>query len=55
MHKQNEYKGLIPGQQSPVEVDTAHWKFGIVRNGVRVVDPQLHYTCLLYTSDAADE
>lgn len=44
MYKQNEYKGLIPGNQSPVEVDTAHWKFGIIRDGVRVVDPQLHYT-----------
>src|SRR6056300_128843 len=39
-----DYKGLIPGQQQHIEVDTKHWKFGIYRNGVRVVDHMLHYT-----------
>jgi len=38
------YKGLIPGQQQTPEVDTKHWKFGIYRNGVKIVDPMLHYT-----------
>ena len=38
------YKGLILGQQDEVEVDTEHWKFGIVRHGAKVVDTTLHYT-----------
>ena len=40
----SDYKGLIPGPQSDLQVDTAHWKFGIIRNGIKIVDPQLHYT-----------
>ena len=38
------YKGLILGQQEEVEVDTEHWKFGIIRHGAKVVDTTLHYT-----------
>src|SRR6056300_482672 len=38
------HKGLILGEQQNVNVDTQHWKFGIYRNGVRIVDPMLHYT-----------
>jgi adenosylmethionine-8-amino-7-oxononanoate aminotransferase len=38
------YKGLILGQQQDVEVDTEHWKFGIVRNSKKIVDTMLHYT-----------
>ena len=39
-----QYKGLILGQQTEVDVDTKHWKFGTIRNGVKVVDTTLHYT-----------
>ena len=39
-----EYKGLILGQQKDVHIDTEHWKFGIVRNGVKVIDTLLHYS-----------
>ena len=42
-----DYKGLIIGEQSPIAIDTKHWKFGIIENGKKIIDPQL---CLLYTS-----
>lgn len=38
------HKGLILGRQQDVNVDTEHWKFGIVRNSKKIVDPMLHYT-----------
>ena len=37
-----EYKGLILGQQKDVHIDTEHWKFGIVRNGVKVILSLIH-------------
>ena len=40
----SDYKGLIIGKQAPIEVDTEYWQFGIVSNGVKLIDPQLHYT-----------
>ena len=38
------HKGLILGQQQDVNVDTEHWKFGIIRNSKKIVDTMLHYT-----------
>ena len=40
----NDYKGLIVGKQEPIQVDTEHWQFGLVRNGSRIVDSAMHYT-----------
>ena len=39
-----KYKGLILGQQKDVHIDTEHWKFGTIRNGVKVIDTLLHYS-----------
>lgn len=39
-----DYKGLIVGTQSPIDVDTKHWKFGIIEHGKKIIDPQMHYT-----------
>jgi adenosylmethionine-8-amino-7-oxononanoate aminotransferase len=38
-----DYKGLIPGKQESVQVDTKHWKFGMCRDGKKIVDSMLHY------------
>ena len=33
-----EYKGLMLGQQGDVGVDTEHWKFGTIKDGVKLID-----------------
>lgn len=41
------YKGLILGKQDPVQVDNSHWKFGTYIDGIKVIDPQLHYSAFM--------
>jgi adenosylmethionine-8-amino-7-oxononanoate aminotransferase len=47
-------KGLIPGQQKPTHPSTHHWQFGTVENGIKKVDPLLHYGCFTLGFDRAD-
>jgi adenosylmethionine-8-amino-7-oxononanoate aminotransferase len=42
-----ELKGLIPGQQKITELAVPHWKYGTIVDGMRVVDPLLHYGCFV--------
>ena len=39
-----EYKGLMLGQQGDVGVDTEHWKFGTIKDGVKLIDNLLYYS-----------
>ena len=41
-----KYKGLILGPTKRCHIDTEHWKFGTIRNGVKVIDTLLHYSHL---------
>ena len=38
-------KGLIPGKQQPTHPADKHWQFGTIKNGIKMVDPLLHYGC----------
>jgi len=40
-----EYQGLIPEVQQPVKQALPHWRYGTIENGVKVIDPLLHYGC----------
>jgi adenosylmethionine-8-amino-7-oxononanoate aminotransferase len=39
------YEGLIPEVQKPVEMALPHWRYGTIQDGVRKIDPLLHYGC----------
>lgn len=41
------FKGLIPGRQQPTHQELAHWKFGVIKNNCKIVDPLLHYGCFV--------
>ena len=47
-------KGLIPGRQQPTHPADKHWQFGTVMNGVKKVDPLLHYSCFTLGFDRSD-
>ena len=43
-----KYQGLIPNiQQQQVELPLPRWKYGDVRNGMKIIDPILHYGCFV--------
>ncbi len=43
-----KYQGLIPNiQQQKVELPLPRWKYGDVRNGMKMIDPILHYGCFV--------
>jgi len=39
-----KFPGVLPGQQNALQGNVDFWKFGIVENGERIVDPFLHYS-----------
>jgi len=39
-----KFPGVLPGQQNALQGNVDCWKFGIVENGERIVDPFLHYS-----------
>ena len=39
------YDGLIPEQQKPVQPAHPHWRYGTIEDGVKKIDPLLHYGC----------
>lgn len=39
------YQGLIPEVQKEVKPALPHWRYGIIENNVKIVDPLLHYGC----------
>lgn len=39
-----KFPGALPGQQNALHGSVDFWKFGIVENGERIVDPFLHYS-----------
>jgi adenosylmethionine-8-amino-7-oxononanoate aminotransferase len=47
-------KGLIPGQQKPTHPSKDHWQFGTVENGIKKIDPLLHYGCFTLGFDRTD-
>jgi acetylornithine/N-succinyldiaminopimelate aminotransferase len=47
-------KGLIPGQQKPTHLSKDHWQFGTVMNGIKKIDPLLHYGCFTLGFDRID-
>jgi len=47
-------KGLIPGQQKPTHLSKNYWQFGTVENGIKKVDPLLHYGCFTLGFDRTD-
>jgi len=40
-----EYTGLIPEVQKPVRPALPHWRYGVIEDGVKKIDPLLHYGC----------
>jgi len=48
------YKGLIPAEQVDVELATPHWKYGTIENGIKVIDPLLHYGCFTLGYDCKE-
>ena len=47
-------KGLIPGKQKPTSLPNNHWQFGIIEDGVKKIDPLLHYGCFTLGFDRND-
>jgi len=39
------YEGLIPEVQQPVQTALPHWQYGVIKDGVKSIDPLLHYGC----------
>ena len=39
------YDGLIPEQQKPVQPAHPHWRYGTIEDGIKKIDPILHYGC----------
>lgn len=39
------YKGLIPEVQKPVQPALPHWRYGTIEDGVKKIDPLLHFGC----------
>lgn len=39
-----KFPGALPGQQNLLYNNTDFWKFGVVENGERMIDPNLHYS-----------
>lgn len=42
-----EFKGLIPNVQKPTALADPYWQYGTIENGVKKVDPLLHYGCFV--------
>ena len=47
MISNEEYKGLVPRMQQELEFQHTPWKFGYIKNGQKIIDPLLHYTCFI--------
>lgn len=42
-----KYNGLIPNVQHDVSTPLPRWQFGEIRDGMKLVDPMLHFGCFL--------
>lgn len=40
-----KYQGIIPEVQKTVQPALPHWQYGVIEDGVKRVDPLLHYGC----------
>ena len=49
-----KYNGLIPDAQQPIVSATSSWQYGTVEDGVKVIDPLLHYGCFVLGFDRTD-
>lgn len=38
------FPGILPGQQNPLHENVDFWKYGIIENGQKLIDPFLHYS-----------
>ena len=47
MNSHKDFKGLIPKKQRDVEFQQTPWKFGHIKDGIKIVDPGLHHSCFI--------
>jgi putrescine aminotransferase len=42
-----KYNGLIPNTQHEVSTPLPRWQYGEIRDGIKIVDPMLHFGCFV--------
>jgi adenosylmethionine-8-amino-7-oxononanoate aminotransferase len=41
------YKGIVPDTQKKIKTPLPYWKYGVIENGRKKVDPSLHFGCFV--------